>query len=75
MDFGGFDVFSVHTDIADVRIRQGDDLLGVARVRQDFLITGDRGVEHHFADRVTGRADRMTTKNRAVGECEDCGRE
>jgi hypothetical protein len=57
MDFRGFNVLGIHTDIADVRIRQRDDLLGVARIGQDFLITGDRGVEHHFADRVTGCAD------------------
>ena len=73
MDFGGFDVLGIHADVADMRIGQRNDLAGVARIGEDLLIAGDRGVEHHFADRRTGGADRMTTKDRAVGECENCG--
>jgi len=72
MDFGGFDILGIHADIADMRIGERDDLARVARIGQDFLIPGDRGIEHHFADRRTGGADRMTTKDRAVGECEKC---
>ncbi len=74
MDFRGFDVFGVHADVADVRIREGHDLARVARVSQDFLIAGDSGVEHDFADRMAGGADRVTTKDRAVGEREQSGR-
>jgi hypothetical protein len=39
----------IDTGIADVRIGQRDDLPGIARVGQDFLIAGHRGVEHHLA--------------------------
>ncbi len=74
MDFRGFDVFGIHADVADVRIRKGHDLTRIARVGQDFLIAGDSGVEHDFADRMPGGADRVTTKDRAVGECEQSGR-
>ncbi len=35
--------------VADVRIGEGDDLAGVARVGDHFLITRHDGVEHHLA--------------------------
>ena len=54
----GFDVLGVDAVVADVRIGQRDDLPAVARVGQDFLVAGERGVEHHLADRRAGRADR-----------------
>src|SRR5690349_9792055 len=41
----GFDVFPIRSDIADVWEGESNDLAGVRRVRQDFLITGDRRVE------------------------------
>src|SRR5690554_3467203 len=49
VDAVGFYVFVVHTGVADVRIRQGDDLAGVGRVGQDFLIAGHGSVEHYLA--------------------------
>jgi hypothetical protein len=61
--------------VADVRIRQGDDLLAVAGVGEDFLVAGHRGVEHHFADGGAGGADRIADKDRAVCERQDGGRE
>ena len=62
MDLGGLDVLGVDAVVADVRIRQRDDLPAVARVGQDFLVAGQRGVEDHLADRVAGRADRDASK-------------
>jgi hypothetical protein len=44
------DVFVADAVVADVRIGQRDDLPAVARVGQDLLVTGQRGVEHHLAD-------------------------
>ncbi len=41
VDFGRFDVFGVDAVVADVRVRQGDDLTRIAGVGEDFLIAGD----------------------------------
>lgn len=40
MDFRGFDILCIDPDITDMRIRQGDDLPGIAGVGEDFLVTG-----------------------------------
>ena len=73
MDLRRLDVLLADAVAAHVRIRQGDDLLAVARVGEDFLVTSERGVEHHFADRVASGADRGAGEDRAVCECKDCG--
>ena len=65
---GAFHVFGVHAVIANVRIRQGDDLLAVAGVGEDFLITGHGGVEHHFAHGHAGCANGLAGEHRAVGK-------
>lgn len=75
MDLVGLDVLRVDTVVADVRIRQRDDLLAIAGVCEDFLVAGDGGVEHHFTDRGAGGTDRATNKDRAVCERQDGGRE
>ena len=66
-----FDVFGVDADIADVRAGQRHDLAGIRGVRQDFLVTGHRRVEHDLAHRGAGRTDRMAAEQRAVGEREE----
>ena len=53
-----FDVLFVDPRIADVRIGQRDDLAAVARVGEDFLVAGHRGIEDHFTGRVAGGANR-----------------
>ena len=75
MDLVGFDVFNINAVIADVRVRQSDDLLAIAGVGEDFLVAGERGVEHHFADSGAGGSDRVADKDRAVCERQDGGRE
>ena len=49
------DVFFVGADIADMREGEGDDLPGIGRVGEDFLIAGHGGVEADLADRMAGR--------------------
>ncbi len=71
MDLLGLDVFLVDAVAADVRIRQRDDLPAVARVGEDLLVAGQRGVEHHLADGATGRADRDPVEDRAVCESQE----
>ncbi len=75
VDFFSLDILCVDAVVADVRIRQGDDLLAVAGVRENFLVAGDGGIEDHFADRGAGGTDRVTDKDRAVCERQDGGRE
>ena len=50
-DRGRLDVLGVGADIADMREGEGDDLPGVGRVGQRFLIAGHAGVEADLADR------------------------
>jgi hypothetical protein len=63
-------LFIVHvsTDISDVRVRQADNLAGIARIRKNFLISGEAGVENDFAA-PAGRCSRgATMKNAPVFE-------
>src|SRR6202040_2269732 len=52
--------------IADMREGEGDDLAGIGRVGQDFLITGNRRVEADLADRLARRAEASPPKYRPV---------
>ena len=45
-----FDVLVIGADIADMREGEGDDLAGIGRVGEDFLVAGQRGVEADFGD-------------------------
>ena len=44
-----FVVVGVDAVVADVRVRERDDLTGVRGVGDDLLVTGERGVEHDLA--------------------------
>lgn len=70
-----FVVFLVGAVVADVRIRERHDLLAVARVGEDFLIAGHRGVEHHFAGGRAGCAYGQAREDRSVGQREQGWRE
>ena len=72
-DLAGFVVEIGAAGVADMRIGQRDQLAGVGRVAQDFLIAGDRGVEHDFADGQAGRAYGFALEYGAVFEDKDCG--
>ena len=69
----GLDILVVDAVAADVRIGQRDDLAAVARVGEDFLVAGQRGVEHHLADGLAGGAHGMADEMRAVCKCEQRG--
>jgi hypothetical protein len=49
MNPGCFFIFAIDTGIADMRVSQGDELLAIGRIGQDFLVSGHRGIEYHFA--------------------------
>jgi hypothetical protein len=59
---GGFFVVEIGADIADVRIRQANDLAGVAGVGENFLITGEAGIENDFAAAARNGAGRAAVK-------------
>jgi hypothetical protein len=45
----GFFIVKICADISDVRIGQADNLAGVAGIRENFLISGEAGVENNFS--------------------------
>ena len=63
-----FDVFGIDAGVADQRIRHGDDLTGVGRVGQDFLIARHRGIENDFANGFALKAVSLAAKNTPVFE-------
>src|SRR5262245_13258662 len=67
----GLDVLVVDADIADMREREGDDLPGIGRIGEDFLIPSHGGVEADLAHRVAGRAEARAFEYRAIGKDED----
>src|SRR5262245_32713428 len=71
MDARGFDVLVIDTGVADVWIRERDDLPAVTRVGQDLLIARDGGVENDLAERMAVSTDRTAAKHRAIRECQD----
>ncbi len=72
MDRVGLEVLGSDAGVADVGIGERDDLAGIGRVGQDFLVARHRGVEHDLAGRDAGSADRNAPKHRAVLEREHC---
>jgi hypothetical protein len=72
----GFLVVQIGADVSDVRIGEADDLPGVARVGEDFLVTGKAGIENNFAAAAGERARRAPAKGPSVFQCkcsEACG--
>ena len=74
MDLAAFNVFGIDAVITDMGISEGDDLLAIARIREDFLVAGHGGVEHHLADRGARSSNRIANKDRAVCERQNGGR-
>ena len=56
-------VFGVDAVVADLRIRQRDDLPAVARIGEDFLVAGHGRVENDLTDCHAWGADGMTVKD------------
>ena len=73
LDAGRFFVLDIGSGIADVRIGQGDQLPQIGGVRQDLLIAGHRGIEHHLADALPVGADGTAPKDRPVFQDQNRG--
>jgi hypothetical protein len=68
----GLFVVQIRADIPDVRVGQADDLPCVTRIGENFLITGEAGVENDFAAPARDRAGRAAVKDAPVFE-RKCG--
>ena len=68
-----FLVIEVGANVSDVRIGQTDDLPGVAGIGENFLITGEAGIENDFAAAARNRAGRAAVKDAPVFQGEGCG--
>ena len=65
---GRLGIFRIDAIVADMRIRQRDDLPFVARIRQDFLISGQRSVEDHFTRAMRSRSGEFSAESFAAEE-------
>ncbi len=70
-DFPGLGILRRGTSVADMRIGQGYDLLGVGRIGEDFLIAGHGGVEHHLTNGLPIGADGFAAKDAAIGKSQN----
>ena len=68
-----FLVVEIRADVADVRIGQADDLPGVAGIGENFLVTGEAGIENDFAAAAREGARRAAVKYAPVFERENRG--
>jgi hypothetical protein len=61
-------IVGVDADISDVRVCQADNLAGIARIRKNFLISGEAGVENDFAASASVGSRGAAMKNAPVFE-------
>ena len=66
MNRGGFFIIGIDADIADMGIGQGDDLPGVGRVGQYFLVAGHGGIEYHLAAHLAVNTNSNTAEYTSV---------
>ena len=66
INFFRFDVFSIDTVVANVRVSQCYQLLEIAGVGQDFLVARHGGIENHLANCVSRSTNRVANKDSAV---------
>ena len=69
----GFFIIEIRADISYVRIGQADNLSGVAGIGENFLVTGEAGIENNFAAAARNRAGRTAVKYAPVLERQSCG--
>ena len=68
-----FFVVEISPDISNVRIGKADDLPGIAGVSENFLVTGEAGIENNFAAAARDCARGAAVKNPPVFEGESGG--
>jgi hypothetical protein len=70
---GGFFIVEICADIPDVRIRQANNLPRVTGVGENFLITGEAGIENDFAAPARDGARGTAVKYAPVFQSESGG--
>ncbi len=68
------DVLAIGADIADMREGEGDDLAGIGRIGEDFLVAGECRVEADFGDGGASGAEAATFDDGAVSQHQQGGR-
>jgi hypothetical protein len=68
-----FFIVKIRADIANVRIGEANDLAGVAGIGENFLITGEAGIENDFAAAARDGASRAAVKYAPVFQSESGG--
>src|ERR1700693_211758 len=61
----------VGTVVADLGIREDDNLTGIRGISEDFLIAGDGGVEDHLSESVFLRTKALALEDRSVFQGEN----
>ncbi len=69
---GGFLIESVGADIADVGISEANDLAGITRIGENFLVAGERSIENDFAAAARAGASGAALKYAPVLERKYC---
>ena len=61
-------IIEVRSHVSNVRIGQADNLARIARIGEDFLISGEAGIENDFAAAPGDRSRGAALKNSPVFE-------
>ena len=59
-------IFQIRSNVADVGISEADNLPRITWVGENFLITGEAGIENDFAAAARNRARRAAVKDAPV---------
>src|SRR5260370_31821237 len=68
----GLFIVQIRSHISDVRIRQADNLPRIARVGENFLISGETGIENDFAAATCICPRGASSENSSIFECKYC---
>jgi hypothetical protein len=69
----GFFIVEIRADIADMRIGEANDLASVTGIGENFLISGEAGIENDFAAAARNRARSAAVIDAPVFESQSGG--
>ena len=70
----GLEILIISANIANMRKGKGDDLSGIGRIGQNFLIASHRCVETYFANIGGGGTESIAGEDRSIFKNEGCCR-
>src|SRR5690348_5218316 len=68
----GFVIGQIGAIVADLRIGEDNDLTAIGRIGENFLITGDGGIEDHLTGSFDRRTKTDSLEDRTVLQGENC---